>query len=165
MAKASSPTAAFNPEACLRKLVHTIPVASLATLEAESGHPFVTLVNVAFTPEKPAFILLLSALSAHTQHLDADPRSSLLLVQGGKGDALAHPRLTLTGQSHRIMDKAARETFLQQHPKAALYADFADFSFWSFAPQSAHLNGGFAKAARFERERLSAVLRFNTLPF
>ena len=75
----------------------------------------------------------MSQLSAHTANLDADPRVSLLLAESGKGDPLAHPRLTVSGTAVRSAaeDRARLTTrFLARHPKAALYADFADFSFW-----------------------------------
>ena len=42
-----------------------------------------------------------------------------------------------------------RARFLARHPKAALYADFGDFAFWRLTIESAHLNGGFAKAADY----------------
>ncbi len=47
-----------------------------------------------------------------------------------------------------------RGRFLARHPKAELYADFADFSFWRIAMEQVHLNGGFARAARFPAARL-----------
>jgi putative heme iron utilization protein len=34
-----------------------------------------------------------------------------------------------------------------RHPKSELYAGFGDFSFWRLDVVSAHLNGGFARAA------------------
>jgi heme iron utilization protein len=40
-----------------------------------------------------------------------------------------------------------RRRFLARHPKSALYAGFGDFSFWRLVAVSAHLNGGFARAA------------------
>ena len=40
-----------------------------------------------------------------------------------------------------------RRRFLSRHPKSELYAGFADFAFWRMAVVSAHLNGGFARAA------------------
>ena len=40
-----------------------------------------------------------------------------------------------------------RRRFLARHPKSELYAGFADFSFWRLNAVSAHLNGGFARAA------------------
>ena len=49
-----------------------------------------------------------------------------------------------------------RARFLARHPKAELYADFGDFSFWRVAMGQIHLNGGFARAARFPADRLLA---------
>jgi putative heme iron utilization protein len=59
-----------------------------------------------------------------------DPRASILLAESGKGDPLAHPRLTVIGRLERCPDPRVRERFLARHPKARLYADFVDFSFF-----------------------------------
>jgi len=40
-----------------------------------------------------------------------------------------------------------RRRLLARHPKSELYAGFGDFSFWRMTIASAHLNGGFARAA------------------
>ena len=40
-----------------------------------------------------------------------------------------------------------RRRFLARHPKSELYAGFGDFAFWRLGVASAHLNGGFARAA------------------
>jgi putative heme iron utilization protein len=91
-------------------------------------------------------------LSTHTANLEVDGRSSILLAETGKGDPLAHPRLTVLGAMARIeRDSAeearARRRFLARHPKSELYAGFGDFAFWRMEVVSAHLNGGFARAA------------------
>jgi putative heme iron utilization protein len=44
-------------------------------------------------------------------------------------------------------DARVRRRFLARHPKSELYAGFGDFSFWRMTIASAHLNGGFARAA------------------
>ena len=98
--------------------------------------------------------MLLSRLSAHTRNLLADPRCSLLFSQGGKGDPLAHPRLTVVGSAVQTAEPRARERFLARHPKAKLYADFPDFGFFALDPKAGHLNGGFAKAATLTRAEL-----------
>ena len=131
-----------------KRLLRATRAGSLATLMS-GGHPFVSLVNVA-TDHDGAPILLLSQLALHTRYLDADPRASILLSQGGKGDPLAHPRLTVIGQAARDSDPLVRDRFLARHPKSALYAGFADFSFWRLVPRAFHLNGGFARAAGFQ---------------
>lgn len=130
-----------------RRLLRTIRAGALATVDS-AGRPFATLVNVA-TASDGSPILLLSRLARHTRLLEADGRCSLLLSQGGKGDPLAHPRLTVTGLAARDGDPHLRARFLARHPKSALYADFADFSFWRIAVEDIHLNGGFARAADF----------------
>ena len=135
-----------------KRLLRSIRAGALATL-APDGFPFASLVNVA-TDVDGSPVLLMSSLSAHTRHLEAEPRASILLTQTGKGDPLAHPRLTVTGRAERVTEEARRAAlrarFLARHPKSALYADFGDFSFWRLDIARAHLNGGFARAAAFE---------------
>jgi putative heme iron utilization protein len=135
-----------------KRLLRSIRAGALATI-AQDGFPFASLVNVA-TDFDGSPLLLMSGLSAHTRHLDAEPRASILLAETGKGDPLAHPRLTVTGRAARVSDEAERARvkarFLARHPKSALYADFGDFAFWRLAIARAHLNGGFARAASFE---------------
>src|SRR5947199_30981 len=97
-------------------------------------------------------LILTSRLSTHTANLEADGRASVLLAEAGKGDPLAHPRLTVLGVFARIERDGAdearvRRRFLARHPKSELYAGFGDFSFWWMQVASAHLNGGFARAA------------------
>lgn len=143
-----------------KRLLRAIRAGALASL-SQDGFPFASLVNVA-TDFDGAPLLLMSSLSAHTRHLDAEPRASVLLSQGGKGDPLAHPRLTVTGRALRVEDEAQRASvkarFLARHPKSALYADFGDFSFWRLEIVRAHLNGGFARAATFEASQIATDL-------
>ena len=91
-------------------------------------------------------LLLLSRLASHTENLEQDPRVSILLAESGKGDPLAYPRLTVSGGAERSRRRDFRSRFLARHPKAKLYADFADFSFWRLEMQGGQLNGGFARA-------------------
>lgn len=140
-----SPAPDFDGVGLSRLLLRTIRAGALATLDRETGHPFASLTTVA-TDHDGSPLLLLSRLSAHTLNLEADPRASILLAQGGRGDPLAHPRLTVIGEAARTEEPRIRERFLARNPKARLYADFGDFSFWRLAVASAHLNGGFARA-------------------
>ena len=141
-----------------RRLLRSIRTVTLATLLPGDGFPLATLTSIA-TGFDGSPILLLSQLSHHTRNLDADPRCSLLLAQGGKGDPLAHPRLSLVGRATKVTEPAARmelrARFLNRNPKATLYADFADFSFWRVELVHAFLNGGFGKAADFTAAMLT----------
>ena len=138
--------APFDAIGLSRRLLRSIRSGALATLDPNDGVPFASLVTIA-TDVDGTPLLLLSRLSAHTRNLLQDPRCSLLFSAGGKGDPLAHPRLTVTGRAEQTEDPRARARFLARHPKAKLYADFPDFGFFALAPSAGHLNGGFAKAA------------------
>jgi len=133
-----------------RDLLRRARHGALATLDPQSGDPLATRTGLA--PDMDgAPVFLTSTLSAHTQALLADPRCSLLVGEPGKGDPLAHPRLTVTGQARRIAaDDPARAAlkrrYLARHPKAQLYVDFGDFSFWRLEVARASLNGGFGRA-------------------
>jgi len=135
----------FDPVNLGRRLLRMGRIASLGTLDAARGFPMTTLVSTT-TDCDGAPVILISALSNHTKNLLMDARCSILFVQGGKGDPLAHPRLTLQGRAEKTTGESARRRFLARHPKAALYADFADFSFQRIEPEMMHLNGGFARA-------------------
>jgi heme iron utilization protein len=141
----------FDPAALAKELLRTTRAGALATLDRNTGHPFCSLVNVA-TDADGAPIILISRLAVHTANLDADPRASVLLAPTGKGDPLAHPRLTVIGSFTAVAGDApdaarVQRRFLSRHPKSRLYAGFGDFSFWRLHVVSAHLNGGFARAA------------------
>lgn len=142
--------AAFVAES--KNLLRSIRAGALATLDSD-GFPFATLVNVA-TAHDGAPILLMSRLAVHTRNLEARPQASILLARNGKGDPLAHPRLTVSGTLARDGDPALRARFLARHPKSELYAGFADFSFWRMRVAGFHLNGGFARAADFEPQAI-----------
>lgn len=141
----------FDPRAAARELLRRIRAGTLATLDRNTGHPFASLVNLG-TDADGSPVILTSRLSTHTANLEADGRASVLLAETGKGDALTHPRLTVLGSFAPVARKAAdearlRRRFLAHHPKAQLYAGFGDFAFWRMQVVSAHLNGGFARAA------------------
>jgi putative heme iron utilization protein len=148
--------AGYDARAEAKRLLRAIRAGGLASL-AESGHPFASLVNAA-TDFDGSPLLLLSRLAAHTLNLERDSRCSLLLSQSGKGDPLAHPRLTVIGRAERTPDEHVRGRFLRRHPKSELYAGFADFSFWRILVERGHLNGGFARAADFSGDAVLTPL-------
>jgi heme iron utilization protein len=140
----------FEPVPQAKALLRRHRAGALGTVDAATGGPMTTLTTVA-TDVDGAPLILTSRLSHHTTNLLNDRRVSLLLSERGKGDPLAHPRLSLLGQAEGI-DRASeagtrfRRRFLARHPKAELYIDFPDFLFWRISCVTAHLNGGFARA-------------------
>ncbi|MBU4527318.1 MAG: DUF2470 domain-containing protein [Hoeflea sp.] len=133
-----------------RRLIRGARFGAIGVLEPGTGFPFASRVLTG-TDVDGAPLILVSGLSVHTDALITDQRASLLFGEPGKGDPLAHPRITVRTRAERIArsDPAhdrMRARFIARHPKAALYADFPDFAFFRMAPQSASLNGGFGKA-------------------
>ncbi len=144
----------FDPISVAKHLLRATRAGTLATLDRNTGHPFASLVNVA-TDLDGSPVILVSRLSTHTANLERDGRASVLLAAAGKGDPLAHPRLTVLGEFvRRDDDLRLPRRFLARHPKSGLYAGFADFSFWRMTAVSAHLNGGFARAADLTAQEL-----------
>lgn len=136
---------AFDPVAAARRLMREAGEAALATLD-ETGAPYASLVTAAFLP-CGAPLLLVSKLALHTRNLDRDGRAGLMLRAGGQaGDPLALGRISLAGRVVPAPDTAlARRRFLAQHPEAAAYIDFADFSLRRFDIETAHLVAGFGR--------------------
>ena len=153
-----APAADFDAVAVAKGLLRATRAGALGTIDRNTGHPFGSLVNVA-TDADGSPLILVSRLATHTANLEKDARASLLLASVGRGDPLAHPRLTVLGTFAPVArDDAAeprlRGRFLARHPKSELYAGFADFSFWRLAVVSAHLNAGFARAADLKASEL-----------
>ena len=146
--------------ALARRMIGTARHGALAVLEAGSGHPVASRVSVAPDIDGTP-VILVSSLAPHTAALDADARCSLLLGEPARGDPLAHPRISVLGSARRIArgtadDDRVRARFLARHPKAALYAGFADFAFFRIELSRASLNGGFGRAWSLTRDDLIA---------
>jgi putative heme iron utilization protein len=84
-----------------RRLVRGARFAAIGVLEPETGFPFTSRVLTG-TDTDGAPVILVSGLSVHTAALLADPRASLLFGEPGKGDPLAHPRITLRTRAVRV---------------------------------------------------------------
>ena len=139
-----------------RALAHgllTLNHAALGWADPASGHPSISRIAFGLCPEGQP-LTLISGLAPHLAALKADPRCSVLLGEvGDKGDPLTHPRLMIRTHAGFVAPDdpgraALRAHWLKGHPKAALYIDFPDFAFVRLVPESALLNGGFARAYR-----------------
>lgn len=145
--------------ALARQLIAAAPFATLAVIDPETGFPSASrILTVADEDGTP--VILVSGLSAHTRALMADPRCGLLFGEPGKGDPMAHARLsvqclceTTTERDQAFRDRL-RSLFLARHPKAKLYIDLPDFRFLRLLPRSASLNGGFGRAYVLSGEQL-----------
>lgn len=144
----------FDAVAMARQVLRTARIATLATLDPQSGFPLATMITVA-TDVDGSPLFLASQLSLHTRNMAADSRVSLLLSSLGKGDPLAaSARLSVVGRAEPCADANARRRFLSRQPKARLYADFADFSLYRVSVLGLHPNGGFARAGAISPEQV-----------
>lgn len=160
---AQAPRSVFNETdadavTLARTLLRNARLGALATLDPESGTPLASRVAMA-TDADGAPVILTSRLAAHTRAILADPRCALLVGEPGKGDPLAHPRLSVNCRARRLdradpVDRIAVRRYLNRNGKAKLYADFADFSYFRLEPVSALLNGGFGRAYRLDPPHL-----------
>jgi len=128
-----------------RALVANARHGALGVLQ--DGTPMVS--RVALAPMDAGLLTLISDLAPHTEALRQNPDASLLLGEPGKGDPLAHPRITLQVRA-AFQDKTdvLTKQYLATQPKAQLYIGFADFHLVRLDITSAQLNGGFGKAYR-----------------
>ena len=127
-----------------KRLLRMARIGALATLDG--GGPLTTVVGVA-SDWDGAPLFLMSDLARHTRNLADDPRASLLLTsEGGRGDPLNHPRLTLNGVVRRRAGQDGRDRYARRNPKSKLYIDFADFSLRRLEIETVHFNGGFGRA-------------------
>ena len=137
-------------------------IASLGFLDPETGGPAVSRIVCAHYGQG-RLVTLVSDLSHHSKALDLDPRCSLLVGDHiGRGDPLAHPRMTVIARATRLpadakRDEAFAERYLSLHPKTKLYFGFADFAFWRFDLVRIDLNGGFGKAYRLTPEDVASI--------
>ena len=129
----------------MRQLLRRARTCSLCTLNAGDGIPYGSLANIT-TDVAGLPVILISRLAWHTKNLAADSRASVLASEiPEQGDALVGPRVTVLGRFERVEDVNLRRRYLARHPQAAIYADFADFSFWRLRPAAIHGVAGFGR--------------------
>ncbi|WP_315812582.1 HugZ family protein [Bradyrhizobium sp. SZCCHNR2028] len=148
-------SASFNPNRVTHSLLRRSRQGALATLMVGSGDPYCSLVNVA-TASDGAPIILISRLAVHTRNVLADSRVSVMLDERAPGDPLEGSRIMLSGKAEQASDdnrEMLRRRYLNAHPSAADYADFADFSFFVIRPSGTHLVAGFGRIVDLKPEQ------------
>jgi heme iron utilization protein len=137
--------------ALARNLLRQARFAALAVTDPETGMPYVSRVALGATPSGQP-LTLISGLALHTRALQANQACALLVGEPGhKGDALAHPRLTVQAVATALPRNTPEHAemaphYLRDHPKSKLYLSLGDFGFTLFTPTRAYLNGGFGRA-------------------
>ena len=150
-----------NAAAELRRMMRRAAHAVMATTaydhkQVGDGWPVTSMVvPAAHIDGSP--ILLISDLADHTRHLQNDPRLSLLFTDGnidpGRIDT-DNARLTIFGRA-TVAEHVpeTRQRYLQAHPDATQYADFADFGFYHVMVEAVYWVGGFGKQRRLKGDQ------------
>lgn len=141
-----------------KTLLRASRYGALAALEPATGAPLVSRVGVS-TDIDGTPVILISGLAAHSAALRNDPRCALLLGEPGKGDPLAHARISIDCRAVEIArdseeHKRLEGRYLRHQPKAALYVGLGDFRFFRLEVQKASLNGGFGRAYAMKAEEV-----------
>lgn len=133
--------------------------ASLAVTDPETGTPGISLIAFGLDHDGVP-LTLISGLAPHMAALRTHPDAAVMVgTPGERGDPLTHPRLMIRVRAELVERSSPqhadlREHWLEAHPKAKLYVDFADFAFARLVPVSAILNGGFGRAWRLAPQDL-----------
>jgi putative heme iron utilization protein len=141
--------ARFDPKSAAKRLLREGRGGALATLMAETGDPYCSLVNVA-TAADGSPLLLISTLAVHTKNIQADARVSLMLDERKEGDPLEGARVMLMGTAAPVENPDLRRRYLDRHPSAAMFAGFKDFAFYRVTLKRAHLVAGFGRIVDLE---------------
>ncbi len=147
--------------ALAKELIRTARYGTVATLEPGTDWPRASRVGVG-TDIDGSPVILISRLAPHTGALLADPRCSVLLGEPGKGDPLAHPRVSVHGEAIEIPRGSADEQrldarYLSLQPKAKLYSGLGDFRYFKITPRSVSLNAGFGRAYNLKAEDILSL--------
>jgi heme iron utilization protein len=130
-----------------RTLMYLGRVGSLSTLSRKQpGYPFGSVMPYGLD-EYANPVFLISTMAMHTQNVQADPRSSLLVTQqDSTGDPLGASRLTLLGNILPVPEPqvaVARKLYLARYANSKYWVDFDDFSFYRMDVVDVYYVGGF----------------------
>src|ERR1700724_2766995 len=130
-----------------RTLAYLGRIGSLSTLSRKQpGFPFGSVMPYALDGHGRA-IFLVSTMAMHTQNVQADPRSSLLVTQpDATGDPLGASRVTVLGNALPVPEPdvaEARKLYLARYANSKHWVDFEDFSFYRLDVVDVYYVGGF----------------------
>ena len=152
---ATEDDAPISPADQARHLMRSCGKAGLATLDAETGEPYNSLVLIAADRDASP-LMMLSDLADHTTNLKRNPHASLLLDGDHHAETLASQRVSVQGRVAVINDQSLIDRFVTRHPEAAIYASFKDFNLYRLHVTRAHLIGGFGRIHWLEASDIMA---------
>lgn len=142
-----------------RALLHSRAAGVLATHSvAVEGYPLGSLVPFVLTPEGRC-IIYVSRIAQHTRNFEANPRTSLTVVEadltGANDDSQASGRVSLLGDASVLsgeVREAAKARYATFFPESQGHAGVHDFDYWQIDPVRIRYIGGFGAIHWVERE-------------
>jgi len=145
-------------------LVRRCKVAALGTVRG--GAPSVSMVPYAIVDSPFAFVVLVSALAAHTKDLHASGVVGLMVMEPESGAQPVHalPRVSIQGKAEPIVQDdpryaAVRAAYSARFPDMTNLFYLRDFIFFSIVPTEVRVVTGFAQAASISAEALERALQ------
>ena len=134
------------------ELVRGCKVAALGTFH--HGGPSVSMVPYAIIEDPLAFVVLVSALSAHTKEMLDDPNVALMIMEPETGTKPPHAlaRVCMQGRAEPLSQDhsrfgAARAVYTARFPDMVGLFELGDFTLFAIAPATVRVIAGFAQAA------------------
>ncbi len=153
----------------LRGLLQASRVAALGTVD-DHGRAVVSMVPFAWLAAsaervRPAIVLHVSGLAAHTAHLEArHDKMSLMVMQGEVPGQPVHalPRVSFEGAAAfpphgQAWWQACRDTYLARFPEAEPMTELGDFRFVAIEVAAARHVAGFGAARSVGADELAAL--------
>lgn len=154
----------------LRALLHGVRIASLATLD-EDGQPAVSMVPFAIEREEALIVLHISALAAHTGHLERHSRCALLIARPEQAGQPVHAlerasftALASTPEPESARWQRCRSAYLARFPEAQPMTALPDFRFVALEPTAVRHIAGFGAARSVAPEHWQSALRLGPPP-
>jgi putative heme iron utilization protein len=146
------------------ELVRRCKVAALGTLH--HGAPSVSMVPYAIVEDPFAFVVLVSALSAHTQEMLGDPNVALMIMEPESDTKPPHTlaRVSMQGRAEPIAQDnprfgAARVVYSARFPDMVGLFELGDFTLFAIAPAAVRVIAGFAQAASITPASIARSVR------
>ena len=145
-------------------LLRRCKVAALGTLH--HGGPSVSMVPYAIIEDPFALVVLVSALSAHTNEMLGDPNVALMIMEPETDTKPPHTlaRVSMPGRAEPISRDnprfgAARTAYSARFPDMVGLFELGDFTLFSIAPAAVRVIAGFAQAASITPESIARSVR------
>ncbi|QWK80655.1 pyridoxamine 5'-phosphate oxidase family protein [Ochrobactrum sp. BTU1] len=125
------------------ELIRSSNIATICTLDSETGYPLCSLVNMAAHYDgRPLFYF--SNLSLHTRNILVNPKVSLLISPSGSSELPRTVRISLVGQVDLVEDDGGdfKRRYIEYNPQMASYPTVPGFHFFVMTIEAVHLIDG-----------------------